>query len=84
LLWVINTGTWPSRLGESKKIEIVKYGHESRGTQTQERLPWRCPATTENYRLDLSSEKASHIKESVTSKNNFKKEKNWFLVPDGC
>jgi hypothetical protein len=28
----INTGTWPSRLEESK-IETIEYAHESRGTQ---------------------------------------------------
>jgi hypothetical protein len=28
----INTGTWPSRLGESK-LETIKYVHESRETQ---------------------------------------------------
>jgi hypothetical protein len=29
----INTGTWPPRLGESKKIETIKYARESHGTQ---------------------------------------------------
>jgi hypothetical protein len=35
-------------------------------TQTHERLRWRGPATTENYRPDLSSERASHVNKPVT------------------
>jgi hypothetical protein len=37
----INTGTWPSRLGESQMR--VKYGHEFCGTSTQEWLLWQGP-----------------------------------------
>jgi hypothetical protein len=51
----INTETWP--LG-GIKMETLKYARESRGTQTWERLRWRFPARTENYRPDFSSEMA--------------------------
>jgi hypothetical protein len=33
---------WPDRASESR--QIVKYGHESRGTWNQESLCWRGPA----------------------------------------
>jgi hypothetical protein len=62
----INTGTWPSRLGGVSKIETIKYVHESNGTQIWERLRWRCPAKTVNYRPDFSSERAPHINKSAT------------------
>jgi hypothetical protein len=53
----------------------MKYGYESR-----ERLRWRSPVATENYRLDLSSERAP----ASTSKNNERrKEKNGSRVPNG-
>jgi hypothetical protein len=64
------------------KIETLNYGHQSRRTQNRERLRWRGPATTENYRPDLSSERAPHICKPVI-KNNFKKEKIWSRVPHG-
>jgi hypothetical protein len=32
--------TWPSRLGESQKLNQIKYAHDSCGTQTWERL-WK-------------------------------------------
>jgi hypothetical protein len=41
-------------------------GSESRGAQSRERLCWLCPTTTENYRPDLSSERALHINKSAT------------------
>jgi hypothetical protein len=62
----INTGTWPSGLGQSQ-IEIIKYSPESRGTQNRERLRRRRPAVTENYR-HLSSERAPHVSKSVSQK----------------
>jgi hypothetical protein len=62
----INTGTCLSMLGKSKKNLGIKYGHDSRGTQTRERMCWRGPATSENYRPDLLSERAPHITEPVT------------------
>jgi hypothetical protein len=46
--------------------ETVKYGHESRGNQTQESLRWRGPAAVVNDRLIPSSEKAPHINKPVT------------------
>jgi hypothetical protein len=49
----------------SLRIETSKYGRE-RGTQTRERLRSRGPATTENDRPDLSSEREHHIKTPVT------------------
>jgi hypothetical protein len=51
----INTGSW------SSKIETIKYGREYFGTHTQERLPWRSPATTENCRPYLSLERVRHV-----------------------
>jgi hypothetical protein len=42
-------------------METINYAHESRGIQISERLHWRCPAKTENYRSDFSSERAPHI-----------------------
>jgi hypothetical protein len=48
----------------SLKFEI-KYANESRVTQTREILRLRCPATTENYRPDLSSERVPHINKSA-------------------
>jgi hypothetical protein len=53
-------------VGGVSKVETIKYVHESRGTQTCERLRWRCPAKTENYRPDFSSERAPHVNKSIT------------------
>jgi hypothetical protein len=36
----INTGIWPSRRGVSR-VGTIKYGLESRGTQTQAGLCWQ-------------------------------------------
>jgi hypothetical protein len=47
------------------KIE-TKYAHESCGTQTLERLRWRYPAKTENYRPNFASERALHINKPAT------------------
>jgi hypothetical protein len=46
------------QVGEVSKIETINYGHQSRG---HERLRWRGSATIENYRPDLSSERAPHV-----------------------
>jgi hypothetical protein len=48
------------------KIEKINYAHESYGTQILERLHWRFPAKTENYRPDFSSERAPHINKPET------------------
>jgi hypothetical protein len=43
---------------ESLKSETVKYGHESQGTRTRERLRWRGLAASTKERPVLSSERA--------------------------
>jgi hypothetical protein len=53
---------------KSLKFETVKYGRESNGTPTQERLRWRGPAAYTKDRLILSSERASHRNKTVTVK----------------
>jgi hypothetical protein len=52
------------QVGGVSKIETTKYGHETRGTQTRAGLRWRGPEKTENYRTDLSTERATHINNS--------------------
>jgi hypothetical protein len=52
----------------SLKSETVKYGHESKGTQTRERLRWRGPAAYTKDRPILSSERAPHKNKTVTVK----------------
>jgi hypothetical protein len=42
------------------KFETIEFDHVSSGTRTRERLRWRGPATTVNYKPALSSERASH------------------------
>jgi hypothetical protein len=44
----------------SLESEIVKHGHESRGTRTSELLRWRGPGVIVNDRHILSSEKMLH------------------------
>jgi hypothetical protein len=46
----INTGTWPSMLGESR-IGTIKYGLEFCGTQTRAGLFWRGPAAIETLQI---------------------------------
>jgi hypothetical protein len=53
-------------VGRVSKIETINYAHESRGTQIRKRLCWRCPAKTEKYRPDFSSERAPHINKPET------------------
>jgi hypothetical protein len=50
----------------SLKSETVKYGRESQGTQTRERLRWQAPAAYTKGRPVLSSEKAPHKNKTVT------------------
>jgi hypothetical protein len=52
----------------SLKSETVKYGRESQGTRTRERLPWQGPATYTKDRLVLSSERAPHKNKTVTAR----------------
>jgi hypothetical protein len=58
------------KVGGVSKIETINYAHESRGTQIRERLHWRCPAKTEKYRPDFSSERAPHIIKPETVKTD--------------
>jgi hypothetical protein len=52
----------------SLKSETVKYGHESQGTRTRERLRWRGPAAYTKDRPALSSERSPHKNKTVTVK----------------
>jgi hypothetical protein len=53
---------------KSLKPETVKYGHESQGTRTRERLRSRQPAEYTKDRPVLSSEWAPHKNKTVTVK----------------
>jgi hypothetical protein len=68
-----NTSTVTLRVvrGDEKgslKSETVKYGRESQGTRTEERLCWRGPTAYTKERPVLSSERASHINNTTTVK----------------
>jgi hypothetical protein len=68
-----NTSTVTLRVvGDNKKgslkSEMVKYGHESQGTQTRERLRWRGPAAYTKDRPVHSSERAPQKNKTVTVK----------------
>jgi hypothetical protein len=68
-----NTSTMILRVvgGDEKgsfKSETGKYGHESQGIRTRERLRWRGPATYTKDRSVLSSERAPHENKTVTIK----------------
>jgi hypothetical protein len=68
-----NTSTVTLRVvgGDDKgslESETVKYGHESQGTRTRERLRWRGQAAYTKDRPLLSSEKAPHKNKTVTVK----------------
>jgi hypothetical protein len=52
----------------SLKSETVKYGRESQGTQTRERLRWQGAAAYTKDGLVLSSERAPHKNKAVTVK----------------
>jgi hypothetical protein len=62
-------------VGEVSKIGTINYAHESRGTQIWERLCWRYPAKTEQYRPDFSSERGPHINKPKTVKKKLIKER---------
>jgi hypothetical protein len=51
------------------KYETVKYGRESQGTRTRERLRWQRPAAYTKDRPVLSSEGSPHKKNAVTVKH---------------
>jgi hypothetical protein len=50
----------------SLKCETVKYGRESQGTRTKERLRWQGPAAYIKDRPVLPSERAPHKNTTVT------------------
>jgi hypothetical protein len=52
----------------SLKSGTVKYGRESQGTQTRERLRWQGPAAYTKDRPVLLSERAPHKNKTVTVK----------------
>jgi hypothetical protein len=57
--------------GEEKgnlKYETLKYGRESQGTMTRERLPWQGPAAYTKDRPVLLSERAPHENKILTVK----------------
>jgi hypothetical protein len=58
------------QFGGVSKIETVKYSHESSGTEMCERLRWRCPAKTENYKPDFSSERAPPHQQTRNKQTN--------------
>jgi hypothetical protein len=70
---VSNTSTVTLRVvgGDEKgsfKSEVVKYGRESQGIWTREKLRWQGPAAYTKDRSFLSSERASHKNKTVTVK----------------
>jgi hypothetical protein len=68
-LWLTqNTTVGGDEIG-SLKSETVKYGHESQGTQTRERLHWRGPAAyTKDRPSSRPSERAPQKNKTVTVK----------------
>jgi hypothetical protein len=64
------------QVGGVSRIGTIKYGLESRGTQTRAGLHWRGPAATVNYRPVLSSERALQNNKPATKKISRRK-KNW-------
>jgi hypothetical protein len=52
----------------SLKSETVRYGHESQGTLTRERIRWRGPAAYAKDRPLLSSERTPQKNKTVTVK----------------
>jgi hypothetical protein len=52
----------------SLKSDTVKYGLESQGARTRERLRWQGPAAYTKYRPVLSSEKVPHKNNTITVK----------------
>jgi hypothetical protein len=68
-----NTSTMTLRVvgGDEKgilKSETVKYGRESQGTRTRQRLRWQEPLTDTKDRHVLSSERAPHKNKTVAVK----------------
>jgi hypothetical protein len=65
----INTGTWPSRLGESKKLGQQNMILSSAG------LRWRVSEEIINYRPFLSSERALQNNKPTTVERKFQGER---------
>jgi hypothetical protein len=68
-----NTSTVTLRVvgGDEKvslKYETVKYGHENKGTRTQEALRWRGPVACTRDRPVISSERALYKSRTVIDK----------------
>jgi hypothetical protein len=68
------------QIGGVSKIGTIKYGLESRGTQTRAGLRWRGPAATVNYRPVFSPERALQNNKPLLSKENLVSGPRW--VPD--
>jgi hypothetical protein len=69
--------------GEEKislRFETVKYGRESQGTETRERLRWQGPAAYTKYRPVLSSERAPHKNMTVTVKASERLDTKTYLL----
>jgi hypothetical protein len=54
---------------KSLKSETVKYGHENKGTPTQEALRWRGPVACTKDRPLISSERVLHKNRTVIVKD---------------
>jgi hypothetical protein len=68
-----NTSTVTPRVvgGDEKrslKSETAKYGHESKGTRSRERILWQEPAAYTKDRPVLSSERSPHKNKTVSVK----------------
>jgi hypothetical protein len=61
-----NYGDLALQVGGVSSTGTIKYGLESRGTQTGAGLRWPGPAATINYGLALSSERALHNNKPAT------------------
>jgi hypothetical protein len=64
----------------SLKFETVKYGSESQGIRTRERLSWQGPAACINDRPILSSERAPHKEQDRNCQTVIN---IWSWAPDG-
>jgi hypothetical protein len=64
----------------SLNSETVKYGHESKGNWTQERLRWQWPAAYTKDRLVLSSERARGSTPRLTDWLTVSRNVTWTLT----
>jgi hypothetical protein len=82
----LNTSTVTLRVGggdEKGRLRsvTVKYGRESQGTRTWERIPWQGPAAYTKERPILPSERMPHRKQD---RNCQTKINIWSWAPDGA